>query len=286
VTELSARIAEAFKAACLDELAAPKPGNVHALADGHRLTTSEFARSAEAAAGPLTVTRARVGARIAGAIEATFATVRTNTNLGIVLLCAPLAAAAEMEPVDLRAAVGRVLDGLDREDADLAFRAIVLASPAGLGRTKEHDVFLPATTTLKVAMAEASDRDRVAHQYAWGFEDIFDLGEPLLQNALPTACDPKWATLSVYLGFLSAFPDSHIVRRHGPETAEETRRIALSFQTRMRPDAAPELLPDLMTWDASLKERGINPGTSADLTVATLFVHRLRTILPSGYNSD
>jgi triphosphoribosyl-dephospho-CoA synthase len=46
------------------------------------------------------------------------------------------------------------------------------------------------------------------------------------------------------------------------------------------------LLPDLLTWDTLLKERGINPGTSADLTVATLFAHRLRTILPSARNND
>jgi triphosphoribosyl-dephospho-CoA synthase len=44
-----------------------------------------------------------------------------------------------------------------------------------------------------------------------------------------------------------------------------------------RPD---ELLADLLVWDAELKRAGINPGTSADLTVATLFVNRLRSILP------
>jgi triphosphoribosyl-dephospho-CoA synthase len=46
------------------------------------------------------------------------------------------------------------------------------------------------------------------------------------------------------------------------------------------------LLPDLLAWDAALKDREINPGTSADLTVATLFAHRIRNILPSARNSD
>jgi triphosphoribosyl-dephospho-CoA synthase len=90
----AAQIAAAFEAACRDELAAPKPGNVHLFADGHRMTADEFIRSAAAAAGPLAQPGARVGARILGAIEATAAAVGTNTNLGIVLLCAPLAAAA------------------------------------------------------------------------------------------------------------------------------------------------------------------------------------------------
>jgi triphosphoribosyl-dephospho-CoA synthase len=55
------------------------------------------------------------------------------------------------------------------------------------------------------------------------------------------------------------------------------------LQAAERPD---QVLPALLTWDAALKEEAINPGTSADLTVATLFAHRLRTILPSVRNSD
>src|SRR5207248_11568899 len=92
---LAGAIAAAFKAACLDELEAPKPGNVHVFAAGRDLSAAEFVRSAEVAAGPLAQPGARVGQRILGAIEATQAAVATNTNLGIVLLCAPLAAAAE-----------------------------------------------------------------------------------------------------------------------------------------------------------------------------------------------
>jgi triphosphoribosyl-dephospho-CoA synthase len=55
----------------------------------------------------------------------------------------------------------------------------------------------------------------------------------------------------------------------------------------MRSGEAPAALrDDLLQWDARLKAQGINPGTSADLTVATVFAHRLRTILPSARNSD
>jgi len=91
------RIAQAFAQACREELDAPKPGNVHVFADGHRMTAADFERSAEAAAGPLAAAGARVGKRILGAVEATDAAVGANTNLGIVLLCAPLAAAAETQ---------------------------------------------------------------------------------------------------------------------------------------------------------------------------------------------
>jgi triphosphoribosyl-dephospho-CoA synthase len=287
VTVLATKIASAFKAACLDELDAPKPGNVHIFADGHRMTASEFLRSATAAAHAVATPRARVGTRILTAVEATLAAVGANTNLGIVLLCAPIAAAADTDPPDLRAALARVLDSLDIEDANLAFRAIVRASPAGLGRVEQNDVFEPATVTLRQAMAEAAHRDRIAYQYVSTFEDIFARGEPLLKAAASRALQPSWATLAVYLGFLSAFPDSHVARKHGAAAAEEVRRNSVPFYTRLQSGENPAcLLPDLLAWDRSLKARGLNPGTSADLTVATLFTHRLRNILPSAGNSD
>lgn len=286
MTTLADRIAAAFRAACLDELEAPKPGNVHVFASGHRMTAAEFVRSAEVAAAPLALPGARVGNRIRDAVEATLALVGTNTNLGIILLCAPLAAAAE-RPGELRSALAQVLASLNVRDAELAFRAIARAAPAGLGRVERHDVAEAATVTLKAAMAEASSRDRIARQYVSNFEDVFEQGEPTLQAALERSHEPQWATLAVYLEFLSAFPDSHIVRKHGAATAEDICRTAARYHERMRSAESPAvLLPDLLTWDTLLKERGINPGTSADLTVATLFAHRLRTILPSARNND
>jgi triphosphoribosyl-dephospho-CoA synthase len=284
-TALADRIAAAFRAACRDELDAPKPGNVHVFADGHRMTAAQFLRSAEAAAGPLTKPGARIGARILGAVEATAAAVGTNTNLGIILLCAPLAAAAERQPGDLRTVVAQLIEETDIEDARLAFRAIALAAPAGLGRTERHDVHEPADVSLRVAMAAAGNRDRIAYQYASAFEDVFVTGQGALTAA--RLREPMWATVAVYLAFLSAFPDSHIVRKHGLSTAEDVRRSARELHERLQSSEAPaHLLPDLLAWDRALKEREINPGTSADLTVATLFAGRLRNVLPSAGNND
>jgi triphosphoribosyl-dephospho-CoA synthase len=281
------QVAAAFKTACLDELDAPKPGNVHSYAAGHRMSASEFERSASAASASIAQPGARVGARILAAVEATFAAVGVNTNLGIILLCAPLAAAVDLASSDLRTALARVLATLDIEDAQLAFRAIALAAPAGLGRVEQYDVFRPATVTLRDAMAAAADRDKIAYQFASDFEDVFELGEPLLAASLARAPHPRWAALAVYLAFMSAFPDSHIVRKHGSGVAGATRRAALRFHQRVQLlEPFDDLLPELLAWDAELKREGINPGTSADLTVATLFAHRLRTILPPSPNSD
>jgi len=287
VTSRAERIEAAFRWACLTELDAPKPGNVHAFANGHRMTMDEFVRSADAAAAPLSAQGARVGLRIHRAVMATFAAAGTNTNLGIILLCAPLAAAAERDATNLRTGLHEVLQGLDVDDADLAFRSIVRAAPAGLGHSARHDVFNPATVSLLQAMSEAANRDMVARQYATDFADIFDLGLPLLESVSRRWGDAKWATLATFLGFLSAFPDSHILRKLGAETAHCVQGAALKFarilQAAERPDQA---LPALLTWDAALKEKAINPGTSADLTVTTLFAHRLRSILPHARNND
>jgi triphosphoribosyl-dephospho-CoA synthase len=286
VTARAELIAAAFKWACFAELNAPKPGNVHVFAGGHRMTADAFVASAEAAAPPLAAEGTRVGARILGAVEATFAAVGANTNLGIILLCAPLAAATDATRPDFRPALVNVLQNLDIEDANLAFRAIARAAPAGLGRSARYDVFEPATVGLLEAMREASDRDRVAKQYATYFADVFDVGLPVLEAASRQYADQKWATLATYLGFLSAFPDSHILRKFGSPTAEKVQQRAAAFQRSLRAAAHPVgLLPELLAWDAALKADGVNPGTSADLTVATSFAHRLKSVLPSIRNS-
>ena len=278
------RIAAAFVAACRDELEAPKPGNVHLFAGGHRMTAEDFRRSAEAAAAPLAASGSRVGERILRAVEATGAAVGQNTNLGIILLCAPLAAAAEDTAKELRNAVNDVLDGLDVEDAELAFRAIVLAAPAGLGSASEHDVRAPATVTLRAAMTAAANRDRIAYQFSHRFSDIFDRGLPEYEAAIRRWAEPKWATLAVYLSFLAYIPDTHVTRKFGAERADALQHEAAEYRQRLQSTDAPHaLLVELMAWDAALKARGINPGTSADLTVASLFARRL--LLPDASNS-
>ena len=287
MTSRAERIEAAFRWACLTELDAPKPGNVHAFADGHRMTVDEFVRSADAAAAPLSAQGARVGLRIHRAVMATFAAVGTNTNLGIILLCAPLAAAAERDATNLRNALHQVLQDLNVDDADLAFRSIVRAAPAGLGHSAQHDVFNPATVSLLQAMSEAANRDMVARQYATDFADIFDRGLPLFESVGRRRGEAKWATLAIFLGFLSAFPDSHIARKFGAETARCVQGTALNFARMLHAaEQADQILPALLTWDSALKAKAVNPGTSADLTVATLFAHRLRTILPSARNND
>jgi triphosphoribosyl-dephospho-CoA synthase len=279
VKSLEARVAAAYIEACLAELDAPKPGNVHRFAPGHRMEVADFIRSAEASAAPIAAKGARVGTRIREAVDATLKAVGQNTNLGIILLCAPLAAAAEAPDVALRVALATVLDGLNRTDTADVFAAIVAANPGGLGRASRHDVNAPAAVTLREAMAEAADRDRIARQYVTTYEDVFSLGLPALETARRRQSDSRWSTLAVFLTFLAEIPDTHIARKFDMGVAESVRREAVDWRDAFASAGDPEGIVDsLLGWDATLKSRGINPGTSADLTVATLFASGLAAI--------
>ena len=276
-------IEAAFREACAAELAALKPGNVHRHAAGHGMTVNDFLRSADAAAGPLCRAGAKLGERVLDAVAATRAEVGQNTNLGIVLLCGPLAMAAEPSGQDLRGGVRDVIAKSDLDDADRVFRAIVLASPGGLGTAARHDVHAPATVPLREAMAEAAARDSVARQWTTGFADVFEEGLAAYEAALNRWNSETWAVTDVYLRFLGRLPDSHIARRHGAIMAEAVRREGAAVLARFDASGRPETLaPDLLAWDAALKRRGLNPGTSADLTVATIFALRLGSGLQPG----
>jgi triphosphoribosyl-dephospho-CoA synthase len=251
------------------------------------MTASQFIASADAAANALFAPGAPVGARILDAVSRTRETAGCNTNLGIVLLVAPLAAALENHAEDPRAgicatawrtATERVLATLDLDDTRAAYRAIALANPGGLGDAPEQSVHDLPSVDLRTAMTLAAGRDSIARQYANGFRDVFETGLETARRAQRSGySQPATAiTLDVFLAFLSGWPDSHIVRKHGLAVAQSVTREARRHQDAIRRalargGVANELLA-LGEWDAELKAQGINPGTSADLTVATLFI--------------
>ncbi len=264
-------IGAAFVAACRAELDALKPGNVHVHAAGHGMTVGDFLASAQVAAPWITAADRTVGARVLAAVTATRATCGQNTNLGILLLAAPLAVAAERPP-PLAASLAAVLTGLSVEDAVLTYEAIRLAAPGGLGHSPEHDVAEPPAVTLLEAMRAAADRDRIARQYATGFVDVFDIGVARLRACRAAGWSESWAVTATYLAFLAAFPDTHVARKHGAATAAALqRRIVLVEQELRRASDPAALFPSLLALDRTLKDNGINPGTSADLTVASHF---------------
>jgi len=277
----AATIAKHFLTSCNEELKALKPGNVHIFAPGHRMDVTHFENAAQAAAPHISVPGHKVGKRILNAVQVSMMASGCNTNLGIILLCAPLACAAALEVREkkLRNRLSSVLNTLDVEDAANAFEAIRCASPAGLGKAAQEDVQGAPSISLREAMALAAHKDRISNAYVTDFADIFDLGVPILhaarQQCLERKIDASFALTTLHMSFLAQFPDSHIERKHGTKKARRVMTEAKDRFELWHPISCPETFESLMAFDTWLKKHNLNPGTTADMVVATLFAEHL-----------
>lgn len=271
----------AFLAACEAELTALKPGNVHVYASGHRMQVSDFRKSAAAAAPHIANPRLAAGTRIRRAMAATMEAAGCNTNLGILLLSAPLAIAGQDRTgAPFRDVLSRVLDTLGTRDAAETFAAIRIANPAGLGKVPQADVKDPAGVTLKEAMRLAAGRDRIARAYVTGYSDILGFGLRTLAGARASAGgDGQDPVTALHMSFLARFPDSHIRRKHGLAIARSVRDEARALQGTWNPPIGARSRSKLLGFDQDLKARGLNPGTTADMVVATLLAE---TIIAAG----
>lgn len=277
----SQRLAAAVRWACETEVRALKPGNVSVHAPGHGMTAEDFLRSAAAVAGPLCAAGDTVGGRILAAVRVTRAVAGCNTNLGIVLLAAPLVHAALLAgPGRLRPALREVLAALTVDDAEQAYEAIRLALPGGLGASPRHDVSEPPRVTLLAAMQEAAARDSIALQYATGYRDLFETGMPLARVCRTRWQSDEWAAVAVYLDLLARVPDTLIARKFGlPAAQQASREAAPLAQALMLAQKPEQLSRQMLEFDSRLKQAGWNPGTSADLTVACLLAVAAEEIL-------
>ncbi len=257
--------------ACLLEVMARKPGNVHRFADFADLHFLDFLLSATAVAGPLDRASERgIGATVLAAVEATRQVVCTNTNLGMILLLAPLAAVPR--DVGLAEGVERVLAATTVDDARAVYRAIRLAAPGGLGHAPEQDVAGEPTVTLWEAMALAAGRDLVARQYGNGFHEVLHEALPMIQASLRADPHLETAIVTVYLQMLARHHDSLIARKAGHEAAKSVSRKAAQILEAGWPasEDSRTLAEQFESW---LRRRGslMNPGTTADLITAALF---------------
>jgi len=271
----AADVAAAAQLACLLEASAPKPGNVSPFASFRDTTYEDFLASAAAVGPALALAGERsLGATIRAAVEATARWAPSNTNLGLVLLLAPLAR-AQLRPghSPLRARLAATLTETTVADARDAYVAIRSAAPAGLGRASEQDVADTPTATLRDAMALARDRDAIAREYATDFETTFEIGVPGLRRALSDGLAWREAVVEIYLALLAASPDTHIVRKLGTDAGVTVQRRARAVLEAggVRTPAGRDATAAL---DRELRDEAntLNPGATADLTGASIYV--------------
>jgi triphosphoribosyl-dephospho-CoA synthase len=274
-------VAAAAQLACLLEASAPKPGNVSPGRHFPDARYEDFLASAAAIGAPFAAAATRpLGNTIRLAVEATGRWTRSNTNLGIVLLLAPLARAAASLATNgssLRDGVCGVLGATTIDDARDVYAAIRLAAPGGLGQAAEQDVKDDPTVTLLEAMRLAADRDGIAREYATGFEMTFDVGVPALEQARSDGLGWSDAVVEAFLTLLAARPDTHIARRAGTALAAHASGLAVDALARggVR---SPDGREAIEAMDRKLRDPHHlgNPGTTADLTAASIFVSLLR----------
>jgi triphosphoribosyl-dephospho-CoA synthase len=282
--DLATDVAAAVQLACLLEVSAPKPGNVSPGRHFGDMRYEDFLASAVAIGVPFAGIGTRpIGSTIRLAIEATARWTGTNTNLGLVLLLAPLARAAVdsrsarlSSRAALRDAVGRVLAASTVDDAREVYAAIRLASPGGLGQAEEQDVAGDPDVTLVEAMRLAERRDGIAREYATAFETTFTIGAPTLARARTDGLSWDDAVVETFLTLMAAVPDTHVARRAGSAAAaevhEHAQRVLVAGGVR-----TPEGRRAVAALDEALRLGGSlrNPGTTADLTAAAILVQLL-----------
>lgn len=265
--------------ACEQEVSAPKPGNVNCFSDGHNMAVQDFMASAKAIAPIMSQTNVPVGTLILQAIQATRAVVDCNTNLGIVLLFAPLCFAIHrcqsFEQLEFKLA--DTLLNLTLEDAKACYEAIRLADAGGMGNSDEQDIYSEPSVTLWQAMKIAEPCDSIAKQYVNNYIDVFNIGLPNLTSAIKSGESVEWSIAFAYLKLLSSIPDTLICRKQSLELAQYVTREAGNIVSKVTENKRLEdLKADLLTWDKELKKEAINPGTTADLIAATLLVYAFR----------
>jgi len=270
-------ITAAAQLACVLEATAPKVGNVHPGAAFADMKYGDFLKSASAI-GPVfaKVSGLSVGELVLEGVVATRANVGINTNLGTLLLLAPLAKAWTLRTslADLHAAIQVVLSGLTHNDSKAIYEAIRIAKPGGLGESSQHDVHAEAPVDLLVAMRHAAATDAVAAQYANGFADLFERLVPWFDEAQSPGVDVFEATCLVQVRWLAEECDGLIFRKCGPQIATEVQSLARRVVEAEEVDCRRARMCELDDYLRSDGHRR-NPGTTADLIAATLFVKLL-----------
>lgn len=263
---------ECVHRACLLEATSRKPGNVHPGAAFKHVAYEDFVASAEAVSPVLANTQeVGVGKSILEAVKATRAICEHNTNLGIILLLAPLAAV----PLDtsLSNGISGVLSELTQEDAEHVFEAIRLAQPRGLGSADSEDVSTSSPSgTLTEVMALAAERDSVARQYACNFETVLEYAVESMTDSGRFSEDWEQAIVHLHLSLLARDGDTDIARKCNSIDAHEVRRRARAVLRAGWP-MAMEGRTRLREFDRWLRAKGSqrNPGTTADLVTAATF---------------
>jgi len=267
----------AYLFSCKKDIELIKPGNVNLLSSHKDTKAQDYLDSAILSSKELFNQNYSLGKRILESVNVTRSQVNVNTNLGIILLCAPVIQSyIDFNNLDLREGIKKTLSTRSIKDTHDLCAAINISSPGGLGDSDMYDTASYPNASIKQIMDYSQEYDRISYQYSHNFSDIFDFIIPKLEflNQRYESLDISLSLL--FIEILAKIPDSHISRKFGDKIAKKTSNNAHDLLKILDREHDPDYLAKaLNNLDYEYKKKGINPGTTADLLVASLMIYKI-----------
>ena len=267
----------AYLFSCKKDIELIKPGNVNLLSSHKDTKAQDYLDSAILSSKELFNQNYSLGKRILESVNVTRSQVNVNTNLGIILLCAPVIQSyIDFNNLDLREGIKKTLSTTSIKDTHDLCAAINISSPGGLGDSDMYDTASYPNASIKQIMDYSQEYDRISYQYSHNFSDIFDFIIPKLEllNQRYESLDISLSLL--FIEILAKIPDSHISRKFGDKIAKKTSNNAHDLLKILDREYDPDYLAKaLNNLDYEYKKKGINPGTTADLLVASLMIYKI-----------
>jgi len=274
----------------------PKPGNVHRTRNFDDMAFEDFIISGvvigdtiEEAASNIKnsddLSSAELGKFILQAVNETDKWISNNTNLGIMMMCVPIACSASISNdfTEIQDNVGLLMDSTTVEDACNLYDAINVADAGGMGDQDEFDVMSEKAKdelcennqTMFDVLKISAPWDRLARELTSKMPVCFNIGYPTFNKIKNESQDIdaiNKATVLTFLTILSQVPDTLISRKYGNEVSEKVSKKAEEVLKFKDSDLFAKILKD---FDDELYQNNYNPGTTADLTAASIFLSYL-----------
>ena len=263
--------------ACSKDVEVTKPGNVNIDYPHSDTTAYDFLRSAHDSCDSLFKKDLSLGERIYYSIADSRKNTNVNTNLGIIILIAPIVhSLLNSTKNSFRSALKDVIKSSKISDTNLLCKTINLVNPGGLGEREEMNTRSLPKVTLKTIMDKSARYDRLSYQYSTGYSDILDFVVPRILEHKKNIENTDFLLSLVFLEILCEIPDTHISRKFDEKIAKKTSNEARDLIKIINTERSRKrAISRICQLDYEYKNKGINPGTTADLLLSGVMIERL-----------
>ena len=276
-------------ASALEVSGYPKPGNVHRTRDYEDMEFEDFIISGivigdtiREACTDVDVENPKLGKFILQAVAETDRWIKNNTNLGIVMMITPIAVAAAISKSfdEIRENIKVLMANTSVDDACNLYDAISIADAGGMGDQDEYDV---ASGNAKNELREnkqtmfdvlkiSAPWDMLAREMTSDMPAVFEIGYPTYHKLSKEKSKNESCVLT-FLTILSQVPDTLISRKYG---SDEALKISMMTRDLLNIKDESDFEDKVKEFDEFLFKNKHNPGTTADLTAASIFVSYLK----------